>query len=174
MPASCKFLGLPARTAGIEWVMCRRTRCRVVGLAASSPLTGLTCKSCVKRCLSARPRPSLTGSPARCSGCNKEALEGLVRRWGAGSLGGQGVAMTAGKGAETGKASPMGYRGVSRAGGWAQGVCVGYGTAGPAHEWSTEEQHPGMFLLLPDRLAAACSRTVFAGLQQGGQAGTKS
>jgi hypothetical protein len=80
-----------------------------------------------------------------------------VRRWGAGSLGGQGVAMTAGKGAETGKASPMGYRGVSRAGGWAQGVCVGYGTAGPAHEWSTEEQHPGMFLLLPDRLAAGLS-----------------
>jgi hypothetical protein len=29
--------------------------------------------------------------------------------------------MTAGKEAETGKASPMGYRGVSRAGGWAQG-----------------------------------------------------
>lgn len=30
--------------------------------------------------------------------------------------------MTTGKEAETGSASPMGYRGVSRTGGWAQGA----------------------------------------------------
>jgi hypothetical protein len=143
------------------------------------------CRACGLLPLTARPAEAassgtslrvsglaLTGSSARFSGCNKEALGGW-REGGVeiGNGGKEGWTMTAGKEAETGWASPDGVS-WGEPHRWVGARVCGMRNCGPCHEWIGEAA-PWRCLSLP--AGSPCCETAWVCCQtgeQGGKAGT--